>query len=56
LSWQPFFALFASYQTIFVGDVPGPGLILQAALWAVAFLVIGTRVFLRRERELAMRL
>jgi ABC-type polysaccharide/polyol phosphate export permease len=56
LSWQPFFALFAAYQEVFGGDMPGPGLVLQAALWAIAFLVIGTRVFLRHERELAMRL
>jgi ABC-type polysaccharide/polyol phosphate export permease len=56
LSWQPFFALFASYQKVFGGEVPGMGLLLQAALWAIAFLIIGIRVFLRRERELAMRL
>jgi teichoic acid transport system permease protein len=56
LSWQPFFGLFASYQEVFDGDVPGFGLVLQAALWAIAFLIIGTRVFLRHERELAMRL
>jgi teichoic acid transport system permease protein len=56
LSWQPFFALFAAYQQAFGGDVPGRGLVLQAAVWASAFLVIGTRVFLRHERELAMRL
>jgi teichoic acid transport system permease protein len=56
LAWQPFFALFAAYQQAFGGDVPGFGLVWQAALWATAFLVIGTRVFLRHERELAMRL
>jgi ABC-type polysaccharide/polyol phosphate export permease len=56
LSWQPFFALFAAYQQAFGGDIPGLGLVLQAALWSTAFLVIGTRVFLRHERELAMRL
>jgi teichoic acid transport system permease protein len=56
LSWQPFFALFAAYQEAFGGDIPGRGLMLQAALWATTFLVIGTRVFLRHERELAMRL
>jgi ABC-type polysaccharide/polyol phosphate export permease len=56
LSWQPFFALFASYQKIFGGNVPGSGLLLQAALWAAGFLIVGTRVFLRHERELATRL
>jgi teichoic acid transport system permease protein len=56
LSWQPFFALFACYQLILDGDAPGPGLLIQAALWAGGLLVVGTRVFLRHERELAIRL
>jgi teichoic acid transport system permease protein len=56
LEWQPFFPLFASYQEVFGGEVPGLGQILFAALWAIVILVIGTRVFLRHERELAMRL
>jgi ABC-type polysaccharide/polyol phosphate export permease len=56
LSWQPFFALFASYQEILDGRVPEPGLLVQVVLWAVGILVLGTRVFLRHERELAIRL
>ena len=56
LSWQPFFALFASYQEIFSGGAPGLGLLIQAALWAIGLLIIGTVVFLRHERELAIRL
>jgi teichoic acid transport system permease protein len=56
LFWQPFFALFASYQQIFGGDYPGLGQMALAVFWAVFFLVVGTRYFLRHERELAMRL
>lgn len=56
LFWQPFWALFESYQEIFGGKVPELGQILLAAAWAVFFLVVGTRFFLRHERELAMRL
>jgi teichoic acid transport system permease protein len=56
LFWQPFFALFASYQEIFGGDVPGLGQMALAVFWAVFFLVVGTRYFLHHERELAMRL
>jgi len=56
LSWQPFFALFAAYQEIFGGDMPEPGLLVQAALWATFILIVGTRVFRRHERELAIRL
>jgi teichoic acid transport system permease protein len=56
ISWQPFFALFASYQEILDGGLPGFGLLIQVALWAVGLLVIGARVFLRHEREFAIRL
>ena len=56
LAWQPFFALFASYQEILDGQVPELGLMLQAVLWSVTILVVGTRVFLRHEREFALRL
>jgi teichoic acid transport system permease protein len=56
LFWQPFWALFESYQEIFGGEVPELGQVLLAVVWAVFFLVVGTRFFLRHERELAMRL
>jgi teichoic acid transport system permease protein len=56
ISWQPFFALFASYQEILSGDTPGLGQLIQAALWAVAIFIVGTLAFLRHERELAIRL
>lgn len=56
VAWQPLFALFASYQAIFSGDVPSAGLVIQAALWAIALLVIGGRVFVRHEREFALHL
>ncbi len=56
LAWQPFFALFASYQDVFQGDVPGLSLILQVAAWSFGFLFVGARMFLRHEREFAIRL
>jgi ABC-type polysaccharide/polyol phosphate export permease len=56
LSWQPFFALFACYQEILDGRMPGTGLLIQASLWTGGLLIVGTRVFLRHERELAIRL
>lgn len=56
VTWQPFFALFASYQTILDGRVPGLGWLLLAVVWAIGLLVVGTRVFLRHEREFVMRL
>ena len=56
VGWQPLFPLFASYQAIFSGSVPSPVLLIQTAVWAIALLVIGGQVFLRHEREFAMRL
>jgi teichoic acid transport system permease protein len=56
LAWQPFFALFASYQEIFGGGVPGTGMVLQVAAWSFGFLLVGSWVFLRHERDFAIRL
>lgn len=56
LSWQPFFALFASYQEILDGGVPAVGTLLQIPLWAVGSLVVGLWVFRRHEREFGIRL
>jgi ABC-type polysaccharide/polyol phosphate export permease len=56
IAWQPFFALFACYQEVFDGRIPGLGLVIQAVLWAGSLLIVGVRVFLRHERELAIRL
>ena len=54
ISWQPLFPLFAAYQAVFSGTVPSPLLIFETFLWATALLVLGARVFLRREREFAI--
>lgn len=56
LSWQPYFALFASYQEIFNGGAPSLWQVTQIVLWAVVLLVIGLRVFRRHEHEFAIRL
>jgi len=56
VGWQPLFPLFASYQAIFSGGVPNLGLVIQTALWAIALLAIGGRVFLRHEREFTIHL
>jgi teichoic acid transport system permease protein len=54
LQFQPLYPLFAAYQAIFAGGSPNPGLVVASAVWAGALLVIGGRVFLRHERELAL--
>jgi ABC-type polysaccharide/polyol phosphate export permease len=56
ISWQPLFPLFASYQAIFSGTMPKLALLIETALWSIFLLVVGTRVFLRHEREFAMHL
>lgn len=54
LSWNPLFALFASYQAIITGQTPGFGLLAQATAWAVVVLGSGTWVFLRHERSFGL--
>jgi ABC-type polysaccharide/polyol phosphate export permease len=56
IGWQPLFPLFASYQAIFSGTMPKLALLIETALWSIFLLVVGTRVFLRHEREFAMHL
>ena len=56
LQWQPLYPLFAAYQAIFAGETPSPVLIVETALWATALLVLGARVFLKREREFTIHL
>jgi teichoic acid transport system permease protein len=56
LQWQPLFPIFASYQAILSGGVPSLAMVALSALWAGALLVVGARVFLKREREFALHL
>jgi teichoic acid transport system permease protein len=56
ISWQPLFSLFASYQAVFSGQVPGAGLVALTALWSGVLLVVGAQVFLRHERQFALHL
>ncbi len=54
LSWNPFFALFAAYQSVINGNIPSFGLIVQSVAWALLCLVIGAWVFLRNERSFGL--
>jgi teichoic acid transport system permease protein len=56
LQFQPLYPVFAAYQAIFGGGSPNPGLLVAAAIWAGALLVIGARAFLKHEREFALHL
>jgi ABC-type polysaccharide/polyol phosphate export permease len=54
LQFQPLYPIFASYQAIFGGGTPNPGLVAVSALWAGGLLLVGARVFLKHEREFAL--
>jgi teichoic acid transport system permease protein len=56
LRWNPLFPLFAAYQEILLGRVPGVGYLLAASAWAVVLFVVGAAVFITRERSFALRL
>ena len=56
LSWNPFFALFAAYQSVMTGQVPSGALIFQSVAWALLFFVMGVWVFLRHERSFGIHL
>jgi ABC-type polysaccharide/polyol phosphate export permease len=57
LLWlNPFFPVFAAYQTILLGGVPSAAQVFVTAAWAALFIVIGYRVFVSHERAFAIRL
>ncbi len=56
LQLNPFFALFACYQAVVTGSVPGASYLFQAVVWACGLLYVGFRTFVTREREFALRL
>ena len=57
LAFQPFFALFASYQTIIeTGAWPSLKMLAPIPLWTAFMFFLGAWVFLRREREFAVRM
>ena len=56
IQWQPLYPFFAAYQAIFGGGLPSLGLVVMSAFWAGALLILGTRVFLKHERQFALHL
>lgn len=56
LQLNPFFSLFACFQAVVTGGVPGAGYLFQAIVWALGLLYAGFRIFVSREREFALRL
>jgi ABC-type polysaccharide/polyol phosphate export permease len=56
LVYQPLFPLFANYQRLFRGDGLDTTLFAYSVLWAIGFVLVGTWLFRRTEREMASRL
>ena len=54
LQLNPLFPFFAAYEDIFDGVSPGIGLLLWSLAWAVGAFVVGSVVFLRKERDFAI--
>ena len=56
LSLNPLFPFFAMLESIIQGHQPSMGDVVASTLWAVGALLVGTIVFLLRERDYAVRL
>ena len=56
LAVGPFYGLFASYQSIIVGEVPSPTYILQTMAWTTFAIVVGYRLFVSNERSFSLHL
>jgi ABC-type polysaccharide/polyol phosphate export permease len=56
LQWNPLYPLFGALEQIFHGRFPSGGYLLGAAAWAIGVFVVGSIVFLARERDFAVRL
>jgi len=56
LAWNPLFHLFSSYQAILTGESARTQDVAIAAVWAVAFFVVGGLVFISREQDFAVRI
>ncbi len=56
LSLNPLFPFFAMIESIIQGRAPSMGDVTASALWAIGALLVGTIVFLLRERDYAVRL
>jgi teichoic acid transport system permease protein len=56
LQWNPLYPMFAMYEQVFAGEIPSIGYLLWALAWAVPLFVVSVAVFLRKERDFAVRL
>jgi len=56
LKLNPLFPFFAMLESIVQGHQPSMGDVVASGLWAVGALLVGTIVFLLRERDYAVRL
>jgi teichoic acid transport system permease protein len=55
LKCNPLYPFYAALEQIFTGHWPSMGYIWGAAIWAAVTVVVGTVIFLAREREFAVR-
>jgi teichoic acid transport system permease protein len=55
LQWNPLYPFWVAFEQIYAGRMPDPVYVLWASAWAAVFFVIGSIVFLLRERDFAVR-
>lgn len=56
LRWNPLYPSYAALEQIFNGHFPSAAYLLGGLAWAVGFFLLGSVVFLARERDFAVRL
>jgi teichoic acid transport system permease protein len=55
LQWNPLYPFWAAFEQIYSGRMPDIGYVLWATAWAALFFIVGSIVFLVRERDFAVR-
>lgn len=54
--WNPLYPFYGAMEQIFAGDWPSLGYMAAAAAWTTVAMVVGSWIFLTREREFAVRI
>jgi teichoic acid transport system permease protein len=56
LRWNPLYPSYGALEQIFRARFPSPVYLFAAGAWALGFFLVGSIVFLARERDFAVRL
>jgi teichoic acid transport system permease protein len=56
LQWNPLFPFYVCIEQLFAGIQPDTSMLIECAAWAFGLFIVGTIVFLLKERDFAVRL